>query len=189
MSINQTGRRRIFRGMFATAAAAFGARPFVSRLFLAVWALSWCAPTVYSAPSKATPRPSASAVPDSIAEANRMFVATILKEIAGRDTQPAERVFKNVTLPQLQNTQARTFLSIMSIGYAQALGVRCTYCHVETDFASDSKRPKRAAREMAVMHRMINTELRKMQHIPTPASEDRAINCATCHRGKAAPLR
>jgi hypothetical protein len=114
-------------------------------------------------------------------------MATVLKEIAGREMQPAESVFKNVKW--LGKTDAGTFLSIMSIGYAKALGVRCTYCHVETDFASDSKRPKRAAREMQVMHRMINTELRKLEHIPTPASENRAINCNTCHRGATTPLR
>ena len=42
-------------------------------------------------------------------------------------------------------------------------------------------------REMAVMHRMINQELGKMQHIRTPATQNRAINCATCHRGVAIP--
>jgi hypothetical protein len=128
-------------------------------------------------------------VPDTNAQANRAFVAAVLRGIVGRETQPAESVFTNLKIPWLVNTEARTFLAIMNIGYAQALGVRCTYCHVETNFASDAKRPKRAAREMAVMHRMINSELQKMQHIPTPANENRAINCATCHRGTTRPPR
>ena len=37
----------------------------------------------------------------------------------------------------------------MNYGYSRALGVSCMHCHVEQDFASDEKRPKRAAREMA----------------------------------------
>ena len=34
--------------------------------------------------------------------------------------------------------------------------------HVEEDFSSDDKRQKRAAREMAKMHRMINEQLGRM---------------------------
>src|SRR3954454_17221503 len=84
---------------------------------------------------------------------------------------------------------AKTLVSIMAGGYARALGVKCAYCHVEEDFSSDEKRPKRAAREMAAMHRMINQELRKMQYVATPATENRSINCATCHRGTINPMR
>jgi formate-dependent nitrite reductase cytochrome c552 subunit len=75
----------------------------------------------------------------------------------------------------------------MNGGYSRALGVSCNHCHVEQDFASDDKRPKRAAREMAVMHRMINEQLKKMQNLETK-SEERAINCATCHRGAINPM-
>lgn len=158
-------------------------------LLLTLCAVSCRSPAVNRAPAGTTPAAAAFAVPDSNAAANQAFVAAVLKEIAGRETQPAESVFVNLKIPWMAKTQAETFLAIMNVGYARALGVRCTYCHVTTDFASDVKRPKRAAREMAVMHRMINVELGKMQHIPTPASEDRAINCATCHRGKTRPPR
>lgn len=74
----------------------------------------------------------------------------------------------------------------MNEGYSLALGVACTHCHVEQDFASDDKRPKRAAREMAVMHRMINEQLGKMES-PKGKPEDRFINCAVCHRGAIDP--
>jgi formate-dependent nitrite reductase cytochrome c552 subunit len=67
------------------------------------------------------------------------------------------------------------------------LGVTCTHCHVEQDFSSEDKRPKRAAREMAVMHRMINEQLKKMENLETKV-EDRAINCTTCHRGAINPM-
>ena len=187
MIIKQTGRRRILPRRFTAVPSALGRQPLASCLLLAVSVISWATPAANSAPLQTTPSPSASAEPDAIGDANRAFIATVLKEISGRETQPAESVFKNVKW--LGKVEAGTFLSIMNIGYAQALGVRCTYCHVETDFASDSKRPKRADRETQVTHRMINTELRKMEHIPTPASENRAIICKTCHRGAASPLR
>jgi hypothetical protein len=114
-------------------------------------------------------------------------VAALLAGIGDQAGKPAGEVFENVQIPWLKTVPARTFLSIMSGGYARALGVRCAHCHDTDDFSSDDKRPKRAAREMAVMHRMINQELAKMQHIRTPATENRAINCSTCHRGTIDP--
>ena len=74
----------------------------------------------------------------------------------------------------------------MNGGYSRALGVACTHCHVEQDLSSDDKRPKRAAREMAVMHKMINDQLGKMQNLEIKP-EERFINCSTCHRGQINP--
>ena len=105
----------------------------------------------------------------------------VLASIAGKEQLPSSQVYQNVT-GQLANTPARTLLAIMNVGYARALGVRCTHCHVEGNFASDEKRPKRAAREMQVMHRAINQALANMENIQTPKTENRAINCATCRR-------
>jgi len=73
------------------------------------------------------------------------------------------------------------------VGPARALGVTCEHCHDVSNFASDAKEAKLAAREMAMMHRMINQELGKMQHLATPATQNRAINCMTCHRGRINP--
>jgi len=81
---------------------------------------------------------------------------------------------------------AGTFLGIMNGGYRKALGVTCTHCHVEGDFVSDEKRPKKAAREMQAMHRGIDDQLRKLQHLDIP-EDKRLINCATCHRGAIDP--
>ena len=107
-----------------------------------------------------------------------------MEKIAGHEKDPAATVFKNVQW--LKDVSAATFLSIMNGGYARALGVTCTHCHVESDFSSDDKPPKRAAREMAAMHRMINDRLKAMQHLqPSP---NHAMNCSTCHRGVVDPL-
>lgn len=121
----------------------------------------------------------------SVQEINDGFVQKITKQIAGHEQEPAEKVFKNVQI--MKTTPAARFLLIMNLGYARGLGVACTHCHVETDFSSDDKRPKRAAREMAVMHRSINDQITKMQNLE-PNPQGHFINCSTCHRGAVDPM-
>jgi hypothetical protein len=116
---------------------------------------------------------------------NLRMAQQVLASVGDRQNEPAKNVFKNISV--LPNTPVRTFLIIMKDGYAKALGVRCTHCHVEGDFASDDKRPKRAAREMAAMHRTINDRLQAMQNLDLPL-QNRFINCSTCHRGMINPL-
>lgn len=136
-----------------------------------------------------TPKPQPSVSPAAKAnpnqEINGRFVKELSEKIKGREKEPAEQVFKNIQW--LKGVPAGRLLSIMNAGYSRALGVSCTHCHVEQDFSSDDKRPKRAAREMAAMHRAINEQLRKMQNLE-PKQEMRAINCSTCHRGAIDPM-
>jgi Photosynthetic reaction centre cytochrome C subunit len=138
-----------------------------------------------STPPKTQPSPPAAAQANPNQELNDRFVKQFAERIAGRENEPAEKVFKNIQW--LKSTPAGRFLRIMNEGYSRALGVSCTHCHVEQDFASDDKRPKRAAREMAVMHRAINDQLAKMQNLDLKP-EQRFINCSTCHRGAINPL-
>src|SRR5436190_10918942 len=122
----------------------------------------------------------------SVQEINDQFAQKILKSIAGHENEPAEKVFMDVRLPLLKNIPAAQFINIMNNGYAKALGVTCTHCHVETDFSKDDKRPKRAAREMAAMHMAINKTLHDMKELDDPPDQ-RYINCSTCHRGSVDP--
>lgn len=115
-------------------------------------------------------------------EINNRFVQQHSERIAGRETEPAERVFKNIQIPWFKSLPAGLLLAIMNRGYSAALGVNCRYCHLEEDFASYEKRPKLAAREMAAMHRLINEQLKQMKNLKS-GPDDRAINCSTCHRG------
>jgi hypothetical protein len=119
-------------------------------------------------------------------EINDRFQKQIAERIASRKSEPASQVFKNIQIEWLKDVPAERFLVIMNRGYSRALGVSCTHCHVEQDFASDEKRPKRAAREMAVMHRMVNGQLRQMQNLKD-SPDDRSINCFTCHHGAIDP--
>jgi len=59
-----------------------------------------------------------------------------------------------------------------------ALGVRCDFCHVRGDFASDENPHKGIAREMILMTRQINT------HFPDGKMH---VGCYTCHRGAEEP--
>jgi Photosynthetic reaction centre cytochrome C subunit len=117
---------------------------------------------------------------------NDRVVQRLKERLGARGSEPASAVFKNIEIDWLKDVPAGDFLGIMNGGYARALGVRCTHCHMDDDFASDDLRPKRAAREMAVMHRGINQQLARMKHLEG-SPQDRFINCATCHRGRIDP--
>jgi len=92
-----------------------------------------------------------------------------------------------------KNIDQRTLINTMR-GFAMALGVRCTYCHVaprddapldSVEFAKDDKRTKRVARVMLDMVHHINEEhLADVPERPTPKVE---VRCVTCHRGVARP--
>ncbi len=117
--------------------------------------------------------------------ANERIVKEVLRAIAGDEGEPAGQVFSDVRY--LKDVPVLTFFEIMSAGYANALGVGCAHCHDLSDFASDAKRPKRAAREMQAMHKGINTQLIAMQNLETLPPASRTINCATCHQGRINP--
>ncbi len=63
--------------------------------------------------------------------------------------------------------------------YTAGLGVKCDYCHIQGDFASDENRHKITARRMIEMTQQINT------HFGGEAKE--RVTCYTCHRGEAEP--
>ena len=64
--------------------------------------------------------------------------------------------------------------------FRASLGVQCTYCHVQGDFASDENPKKNVARFMLTMVHDINGKL--------PADAKVHVTCYTCHRGAAVPL-
>ncbi len=63
-------------------------------------------------------------------------------------------------------------------GIARSLGVMCTYCHVQGDFASDDNPKKNIARGMMRMVDDINSRF---------PDGKRHVGCWTCHRGKTEP--
>jgi hypothetical protein len=95
---------------------------------------------------------------------------------APADAKTAEQVFKNIV--QLKGTPADQVQPAMQF-ISAALGVNCTFCHVEGDFAADTKNAKKAAREMMAMTAMINKEAFHGRQ---------GVTCNTCHRGSTRPV-
>ena len=80
---------------------------------------------------------------------------------------------KNLTL-----LDAKTDIRFVMQNFNEALGVQCTYCHVEGDFAADTNPKKEMARTMIVMVNEINAKF--------PDGKVH-VACYTCHRGKTTP--
>ncbi|MEZ5292187.1 MAG: c-type cytochrome [Vicinamibacterales bacterium] len=69
---------------------------------------------------------------------------------------------------------------------ADALGVPCSHCHVQGNFASDEKREKRTARRMIDMTMGLNAEYFEGTAQPGGSSLGR-VTCYTCHQGEPTP--
>jgi hypothetical protein len=108
-------------------------------------------------------------------------LAALRKQIAGRERESAEAVFKNIK--DYKGVPAAGLLRGMEF-YVRALGVDCTHCHVVNEWEKDEKHPKQIAREMSALVDSIQVSLRK---IPNIKSDRPGISCATCHRGQIKP--
>jgi hypothetical protein len=103
----------------------------------------------------------------------------------GRGGQPAAAPQNLQVLPK--DIPRPELITIMR-GFTGALGVDCSYCHVEEpnrDFASDSKQPKKTARVMMQMVTHVNEML--ATGIGKPADTVTKVQCITCHRGDTIP--
>ncbi len=89
---------------------------------------------------------------------------------------PAEQVYQNVQvfkgLPATQLYPAMNYI-------AAALGVNCTHCHVQNEFAKDDKPAKQTARRMIQMTQAINQGT---------FNGALTVTCHTCHRGQPKPV-
>ncbi|HEX9148744.1 MAG TPA: c-type cytochrome [Thermoanaerobaculia bacterium] len=143
------------------------------------------APTAVAAPTpSSSASPPAALLPNPSQDLNDQIARAVAEKIAGRENEPAEKVFKNIQ--SLKGMPAGRFVRVMNMGYSRALGVSCYHCHLGWDYSSDEKRPKRAAREMMDMNRMINEQLRSLQNLEGKPEEHFA-SCSTCHRGHTDP--
>jgi len=69
--------------------------------------------------------------------------------------------------------------------FNEALGVQCTYCHVEGDFAADTNPKKDIARKMIGMVRLIDTSFPSSAGVFPDGYHE--VDCITCHRGNVKP--
>ncbi len=135
------------------------------------------------APAQAAPRrrvPPNPVVQDSI---RRATVDSILKTIAGRENEPAGKVFKNVKF--LATMTAGEFLKTMDTNYGRGLGWTCSNCHAAGSFDADTRKNKRIARQMQVMTDRLNrNELTAVKELD---AEYEKVSCVMCHRGTNEP--
>ena len=120
------------------------------------------------------------AVQDSL---RRSQVDSILKTIAGRELEPAGRVFRNVKV--LKDMPAGEFIRQMDTNYGRGLGWTCNNCHTIGEFDSDTRKNKRIARQMQELTLLLNQrELPKVKELD---AEYEKVTCVMCHRGSNEP--
>jgi len=103
---------------------------------------------------------------------------------AGETAKTAEQQFKNIQVFKgVPASQIDATMDVMS----GALGVGCEHCHVKADkpgvpwpMEKDDKQNKRTARKMVTMMEKINKDF---------FGGDQEVTCATCHNGRAEPMR
>ena len=80
-------------------------------------------------------------------------------------------------LKVLKVTKGSEVMQIMRT-FTAGLGVQCSFCHVQGNFASDDNPKKETARHMIEMTMLVNSKF--------PDGKMR-VTCYTCHRGEAEP--
>ncbi len=127
----------------------------------------------------ARPRPSPF-LQDSIRTAT---IAEVMKSIAGRENEPAGKVFKNVLLHK--DMPAKDFLKKMDEEYGRGVGSVCSNCHVPGEWDKDDKKNKTITRDMEKMTRVINeAHLAKQKDLDEDYPK---ATCVLCHRGTLHP--
>jgi len=120
---------------------------------------------------------------DSLATARDSMVRDVLSRIAGRESMPAESVFKDIRV--MKGMPAGRLVRVMDMGLSRSLGVGCDHCHVVGDWAKEDKPKKQIARDMWVMTQRLNQET--LPAIKGLESKPPVVNCTTCHRGSRIP--
>lgn len=121
---------------------------------------------------------------DSLAAVRARTAQMVLERLAGKEKMRAGDVFASVEL--LQDTTVEGLLAIMEKDFGRALGVGCTFCHVDGQWDIDRKEEKAATRVMIALVNAVNKEqLAKLP--PSRAGRTPTITCVTCHRGMIRP--
>lgn len=97
----------------------------------------------------------------------------LLAQQAADAPKPQRTPPKNLKI--IQASEVRATMQ----AFRSALGVQCTFCHVQGDMASDDNHHKEIARNMMTMTKEINARF---------GEGKTRVTCYTCHRGAAEPL-
>lgn len=121
--------------------------------------------------------------PEELNAEREKYTKEVLAAIAGREKEPAEKVFKNIQ--RFKGVPAGRLPMIMNMGFSRSLGVSCTHCHVPGEWDKEDKPQMQIAREMAEMASKISREM--LPAIKNLDSKQPTVNCTTCHRGEIKP--
>ncbi len=69
-------------------------------------------------------------------------------------------------------------------GFAEQLGVKCTFCHVLDQYEKDERPHKADARRMIKL--VMDMKAKKTEYFG-PKTKEAVITCSLCHRGRAEP--
>jgi len=112
------------------------------------------------------------------------LVVSLLFSAALLSAQPATTKGVATAAPRnLKLLAADADIADVMRGFDEALGVRCDYCHVSGDFASDANPHKETARKMIAMIRQIDSSFPSATGVFPDGYHE--VDCSTCHRGKA----
>src|SRR5262245_11395276 len=100
-------------------------------------------------------------------------VSMYAQQPGGRGATPAPAA-KN-----LKFLAANTEMPFVMQSFNEALGVQCTYCHVQGDFAADTNPKKETARKMIAMVRLIDTSFQSSVGVFPDGYHE--VDCITCH--------
>src|SRR5512146_917322 len=105
----------------------------------------------------------------------RFFVSLLfVAALCAQPPQGGGRAPQNLKVLKVEGAQIGQIMR----SYTTGLGVRCDFCHVQGNFASDDNPHKEIARKMIVLTREINTKF------PDGKAH---VTCYTCHRGAEEP--
>ena len=92
------------------------------------------------------------------------------------EPKTTDQAYKNIQV--LKNLPADQLIPAMQF-VTSSLGVECEFCHVESAFDKDEKKPKQTARKMMRMMFAINKD---------NFDGHREVTCYSCHRGARKPV-
>src|SRR5713226_2648903 len=116
----------------------------------------------------------------------RLFIYLLLGSVSLLAQQPGGRGAVPPPAPKnLKLLAPNSDIPFVMQNFNEALGVPCTYCHVEGDFAADTNPKKEMARKMIAMARLIDTSFPSSAGV-FPAGYHE-VDCITCHRGSVKP--
>src|ERR1700694_4227701 len=87
----------------------------------------------------------------------QLFLFLLLASVSLFAQQPGGRGGPPPAPTHLKLLDAKSEIRFVMQNFNEALGVQCTYCHVEGDFAADTNPKKEMALKMISMVRLIDT--------------------------------